>query len=167
MQKEESRPELEMDQPVGLEIAPGRFKMASGTVVIPKARQKKLAEKAAGHPINTVPDFVTDPMVVNQPINRPPKVQSQSQAEETPTETVMFSSNMGQVPVQYTFAADIPGWVVLGLLPQSFIPVSYLEDKNLSFEIESKSVKKCKVVFSGCKFTDPITGSSYITMMKV
>ena len=163
----DARPELEMEKPVGLEIAPGRFKTASGTIVVPKARQKKLLEKAAKKNPDSVPDFVTA-TEVQAPV--PPRTREESmqpQEQNRVTEKISFKTPMGLMTAQYAPVIDLPEWVVLGLTPQSFVPVSYKENKELSFEVEGESVKKCKVVFTGCKFTDTATKSSYIIMMKV
>ena len=150
---------LSLEKPEGLEIEEGRFKTSQGTIVIPKSRQKALAREAA------------------KKEQRPAKATSANTSEEVPVklpeintgrvEKVTFKTPVGIFSASYNPVIELEDWVVLGLMPQAFVPTSYKENKDLVLEISSPSIKSCRVVFTGCQFTDPFTRSKYIILMKV
>lgn len=164
MTKSESKPELEFEQPSeGIEIAPGRFKTSRGTIVVPKARQKKLAQKAGTVLSEDMRPF--EPTSAAPPAREPERTLPEINTGKP--EQVTFKTPLGLMTATYNPVIDLQDWVVLGTTPQSFVPTSYKENKNLSFEMEGPSVKKCKVVFTGCKFQEPFSRTTYIVLMKV
>ena len=137
----------------------GRFKTSQGTIVIPKSRQKALAREAAkkeqklakAAPVNT-----SEEVPVKLPEINTGKI-----------EKVTFKTSVGTFSASYNPVIELEDWVVLGLMPQVFVPTSYQENKELVLEISSPSIESCRVVFTGCQFTDPFTRAKYIILMKV
>lgn len=150
---------LAIEQPEGLEIEEGRYKTSQGTIVIPKSRQKALAREAA------------------KKEQKSAKTASANAQEEVPVklpeintgkvEKIAFKTPVGTFSASYNPVIELEDWVVLGLMPQAFVPTSYKENKELVLEISSPSIKSCRAVFTGCQFTDPFTRSKYIILMKV
>lgn len=150
---------LSLEQPEGLEIEEGRFKTSQGTIVIPKSRQKALAREAAKkeqRPAKTVSVNIPEEVPVKLPEIKTGKV-----------EKVTFKTPVGTFSASYNPVIELEDWVVLGLMPQAFVPTSYKENKDLVLEISSPSINSCRVVFTGCQFTDPFTRAKYIILMKV
>lgn len=152
---------LSLEQPEGLEIEEGRFKTSQGTIVIPKSRQKALAREAAKK---------EQKEIKHTPMNAFPEREVSTKLPEIKTgkvEKVTFKTPVGTFSASYNPVIELEDWVVLGLMPQAFVPTSYKENKDLVLEISSPSIKSCKVVFTGCQFTDPFTRAKYIILMKV
>lgn len=147
---------LSIEQPEGLEIEEWRFKTSQGTIVIPKSRQKALAREAAKKEVRKTPVTIPEEVPAKLPEIRTGKV-----------EKVTFRTPVGTFSASYNPVIDLEDWIVLGVMPQAFVPTSYKENKELVLEISSPSIKSCRVVFTGCQFTDPFTRSKYIILMKV
>ena len=67
----------------------------------------------------------------------------------------------------YSPVIDQGNFIVLGMLPQSFTPVSYQENKDVVFTVKGTSFQECAAVYTGLKFTDPVYNSTYLVLMKV
>ena len=150
---------LSLEQPEGLEIEEGRFKTSQGTIVIPKSRQKALAREAAKKEQRPA-----KPMPVNTSEEVPAKLPEINTGR---VEKVTFKTPVGTFSASYNPVIELEDWIVLGLMPQAFVPTSYKENKELVLEISSPSINSCRVVFTGCQFTDPFTKAKYIILMKV
>ena len=149
---------LSLEQPEGLEIEEGRFKTSQGTIVIPKSRQKALAREAAKKDQKPAKSIPVNTLEV--PVKLP-------EINTGKIEKVTFKTPVGTFSASYNPVIELEDWVVLGLMPQAFVPTSYKENKELILEISSPSIKSCRVVFTGCQFTDPFTRAKYIILMKV
>ena len=154
--REDNAPKPTKVEIEGLEVAPGTFKTSSGTIKIPQSRLRKKQEP---------------PQVPNTSVNdsfQPERVSHKlPEINFGKAERVAFKTDIGSMPSMYNPVIDLPDWVVLGVLPESFIPVSYKENNKMKMEISSPSIETCKVVYTGCKFTDSVTRTTYIILMKV
>ena len=143
----------------GLEVAEGAFKTSRGTIRIPKSRLKKLNKEPA--------EVQQEP----PPVHNTPEIPAATEKSLLPAagqgDRVSFITPMGTMTALYNPVIDMEGFVVLGLVPNSFVPTSYKENDKLRFTVKGSKLKECKAVFTGCKFTDPFTRATYIILMKV
>lgn len=143
----------------GLEVAEGTYKTSRGTIRIPKSRlkqQKKGAEELRheqpARPVNASSLPIEREKEVSYPVSQ--------------SDRVSFITPMGTMTALYNPVIDMDGFVVLGLVPNSFVPTSYKENDKLRFTVKGSKLKECRAVFTGCKFTDPDTRATYIILMK-
>lgn len=146
---------------VGIEIAPGYLRTENGSVVrTPKSKLKKMGKRkekdtpqaAELHEVN---------------FSAVPEVKLEQLPRKTKDIQVTFKTAMGDVTGRYYPVLDCDRYVVAGLTEQSFIPKSYNETPDLRLEMRAPQLKATKVVFTGCLFTDPDSGRTYIVFMKV
>jgi len=151
---EKSQLKFTVDDIEGLEVAQGSFKTPAGTIRVP---QSKLRGKKQPSPV----------ISTEKPHETPRQEVPRCTGLVTAPEQVSFVTPMGTMQAMYSPVIDQGNFLVLGMLPQSFTPVSYSENKDLVLTVKGTSFKDCKVVFTGCKFTDPLYRTTYMILMKV
>lgn len=142
----------------GLEVAEGAFRTSRGTIRIPKSRLKKLNKEPA--------EVMQEPPQVHSTPEVPADTEKSLSSAVGQVDRVSFVTPIGTMTALYNPVIDMEGFVVLGLVPNSFVPTSYKENDKLRFTVKGSKLKECKVVFTGCKFTDPFTRATYIILMK-
>ena len=143
----------------GLEIAEGSYKTSRGTIRIPKSRMKKLKKEA-----EEIQE--EQPQQPSKISSLPVEAEKEVSWPASQSDRVSFITPMGTMTALYNPVIDMDGFVVLGLVPNSFVPTSYKENDKLRFTVKGNKLKECKAVFTGCKFTDPDTRATYIILMK-
>lgn len=145
----------------GIEIAPGYLRTENGGVIrTPKAKLKKLEKRKLKDSLHATEDQKTD-------LSIPAEAKLEQLPRKTKDIQVTFKTAMGDVTGRYYPVLDCDRYVVVGLTEQSFIPKSYNETPDLRLEMRAPQLKATKVVFTGCLFTDPDSGRTYIVFMKV
>ena len=147
----------------GLEVAEGTYKTGGGVIRIPKSRLKEMAKTETGK---------TLPKAESREVDLAPakssshvKVLPQSPARQA--EEISFVTPFGTMTAPYSPVIDQGNFIVLGMLPQSFTPVSYQENKDVVFTVKGTSFQECAAVYTGLTFTDPVYNSTYLVLMKV
>lgn len=80
--------------------------------------------------------------------------------------SLSFESPMGIVTGKYFPVIDTGDFIVLGLTEQSFVPLSYKQNKDLKLTLQNGD-NRDQVVYSGCRFRDPDTEREYIVLIKI
>lgn len=80
--------------------------------------------------------------------------------------SLSFESPMGIVTGKYFPVIDTGDFIVLGLTEQSFVPLSYKQNKDLKLTLQNGD-NRDQVVYSGCRFRDPDTEKEYIVLIKI
>jgi hypothetical protein len=80
--------------------------------------------------------------------------------------SLSFESPMGIVTGKYFPVIDTGDFIVLGLTEQSFVPLSYKQNKDLKLTLHNGNNRN-QVVYSGCRFRDPDTEREYIVLIKI
>lgn len=80
--------------------------------------------------------------------------------------SISFESPMGTVTGKYFPVIDTGDFIVLGLTEQSFVPLSYKQNKDLKLTLQNGD-NRDQVVYSGCRFRDPDTEREYIVLIKI
>ena len=142
----------------GLEVAEGAFKTSRGTIRIPKSRLKKLNKEPT--------EVLQEQHQVHSTQEIPAGIEKGLSPAVGQGDRVSFITPMGTMTALYNPVIDMDGFVVLGLVPNSFVPTSYKENDKLRFTVKGNKLKECRAVFTGCKFTDPDTRATYIILMK-
>lgn len=138
-----------LDTDIGIDIGKRRLKTAEGVIITPKEKKKE------------------KPKEKQESLKKPQETVAVSKSSKALAyEEVIFSTAIGEMKASYFPVIDTDEYIVLGLGPNSFIPKPYKESPDLRFKLVWKDVSST-VVFTGCKFKDPATGSEYIIMMKV
>lgn len=144
----------------GVETAEGYFKAMGdmeGTVRIPKSklRKKKLLEI-----VDSTPEEVKDEPTAKKKLTLPP-INTHGFIEK-----LVFSTELGEVTGNYYPVIDIDKFLILGLTDASFIPKSFNEAPSLRITVRTKN-NEYKIVYTGCRFTEPDLNRDYIILMKV
>ena len=122
----------------GVEVAEGTYKTSSGVIRIPKSRMLEKEREAAAEKSAAQKKEPEKESKKEAPVKKLPQ-QSQQRAPEE----VSFETPMGTMKAPYSPVINQENFIVLGLLPQSFIPVSYQENAKLVFEVYGSSVERC------------------------
>lgn len=152
-QKERLLEHFEEVPRAGMDLGDGIFETKEGVIRTPKSKLNKL-KKAE---IKTEPVVATPTSVLGPAIKLP---------VSSPLQTLVFETPMGKVYGQYAPVIRTDTFVVLGLSPQAFIPVSWKEDKRLKLTTTIEG-KELHLVYTGCRFKDPDTNREYIVLMEV
>ena len=147
----------------GLEVAEGTYKTGGGVIRIPKSRLKEMAKTEAAKAVPREEPVSEAPKL--RKASGPVKVLPQSPARQA--EEISFVTPFGTMTAPYSPVIDQGNFIVLGMLPQSFTPVSYQENKDVVFTVKGTSFQECAAVYTGLKFTDPVYNSTYLVLMKV
>lgn len=132
----------------GIDIGNGKKKVGDSIVVKSRWDQKKPQEKPK------------------------PKQQSTQQKDSwvpppaAMWETLEFKTPVGNLQGQYWPVINTGCYLVLGLAPNTFVPLSYKESPDLVLETKVNN-KELKVIYTGCRFKDPDINREYIIMMEL
>ena len=149
------------DSVEGLEVAEGAYKTSRGTIRIPKSKLKKMQKEASQETSKETLSTVSA-----QVPEREIDSNEELHVATGQSDRISFVTPLGTMTALYSPVIDLEGFVVLGLVPNSFVPTSYRENDKLRFTVKGSKLKECQAVFTGCKFTDPYTRATYIILMK-
>ena len=141
-----------VQDPEGIDIGDGRFKQGDATVVPSRAllqEKRKKKEK----PVEKKPA---------------PVVTQTVKAADIYTEQVQlfFETPVGELSGSYWPVIQVPGFLILGLTSNSFVPKSYKESPDLVLKTKVNN-QQIDVVYSGCRFRDPDYDREYIIFIEV
>ena len=140
-----------VQDPEGVDIGGGRFKQGDATVVPSRAllqeskKKDKPAEKKSA-----------------------PAVKQTVKAADIYTEQVQlfFETPVGELSGSYWPVIHVPGFLILGLTSNSFVPKAYKESPDLVLKTTVNN-QQLDVVYSGCRFRDPDYDREYIIFIEV
>ena len=140
----------------GIDLGNGSIQTEEGIVRIPQSKLKKTKKEHKEEPKReTEPSSVGVDILSTLPRRVNPEERSLS-----------FESPMGIVTGKYFPVIDTGDFIVLGLTEQSFVPLSYKQNKDLKLTLQNGS-NRDQVVYSGCRFRDPDTEREYIVLIKI
>lgn len=154
-QKERLLEHFEEIPRAGVDLGDGVYETKEGIIRTPKSKLNKLKR-------STQPSKVPSESPATAEQSKP----AVSIAVNSPLQTLVFETPMGKVYGQYSPVIRTDTFVVLGLSPQSFIPISWKEDKRLKLTTTIEG-DELHLVYTGCRFKDPDTNREYIVLMEV
>lgn len=141
-----------VQDPEGVDLGGGRFKQGDATVVPSRALLQEKRKKK-------------EKPVEKKPV---PSVKPVVKTNEIYTEQVqlVFETPVGDLSGSYWPVIQVPGFLILGLTSNSFVPKAYKESPDLVLKTTINN-QQIDVVYSGCRFRDSDYDREYIIFIEV
>lgn len=143
-------PNIRVQEQEGVDLGNGNIKTGHGTIRVPRSERSRKT-------VDTPPEPAPEPSEPVRPVRQ----------EKAIIHQVTVHTEIGAMTVLCKEVNVCDDFLVLGLVdPQTFSPKSYKDDPAVRLDVEYKDLRAA-YVYTGCRWKQQLTGTTFVVLMKV